>query len=559
MNNKIKIGLFVLIIIGIITLCLIYNKKDVVTKTKSQKHSNLAIMIKEDGATDYVQSNSKNIPKGNYALNYEKSYCKNNGKIGNYDSVLGKVSFSFIGTDSCYLYFDYYQVPIINNVSFNVRETTISLNVTSTNGNNNISSYYYSNDNGTTFNKSSSSTYNFTNLTACNLYNFVIYAEDTKGYKSQLYKASKAPSAIKMLANKKILCDNKGSIKSTQDDIGTSYYYIDEYGRSNSWLKFGKYTDDYIKYRGEISYVINDYDTMEECTADNASNCREIKYASKGDDIYWRIIRINGDNSIRILYNGTVAPTGKEYENSELTSIGINFFPNKDLYKNWYNKYGSEVFYKVLFLNYQFDQNYSVHGNKHNSSVVYDSNAKTYLENWFSKYMINYYNEGIITDQIFCNDRTLYSQGTEFISTLNNMDLSVSYNYGFYQRYYSGNLSLVCPNFDDKFTVNYNSSWGNGSLTYPVGLLTGDEAVLTGKGSFLFLPAADSDINYFSMTPFNEINLDYYFTYGMSNNKLSLGVVDNSPAGYFKPVINLSSNLYFSGSGSWDDPYEVVN
>ena len=32
---------------------------------------------------------------------------KNNGKIGDYDSSLGKVSFSFIGTDSCFLYFDY--------------------------------------------------------------------------------------------------------------------------------------------------------------------------------------------------------------------------------------------------------------------------------------------------------------------------------------------------------------------------------------------------------------------------------------------------------------------
>ena len=45
--------------------------------------------------------------KGDYVLNRDKSYCKNNGKIGDYDSVLGKVSFSFIGTDSCFLYFDY--------------------------------------------------------------------------------------------------------------------------------------------------------------------------------------------------------------------------------------------------------------------------------------------------------------------------------------------------------------------------------------------------------------------------------------------------------------------
>ena len=107
MNKKIKIGLFALIILGTITLCLTYKSNDKIIKTKKRKQNNLAIMIKEEGATDYTKSNSKDIPKGDYVLNRDKSYCKNNGKIGNYDSSLGKVSFSFIGSDSCYLYFDY--------------------------------------------------------------------------------------------------------------------------------------------------------------------------------------------------------------------------------------------------------------------------------------------------------------------------------------------------------------------------------------------------------------------------------------------------------------------
>ena len=107
-NKKIYVILIVLILIGSLFLTYnIYQNKNKVIKTKKRKQNNLAIMIKEDGATDYTKSNSKDIPKGDYTLNYEKSYCKNNGKIGNYDSSLGKVSFSFIGTDSCYLYFDY--------------------------------------------------------------------------------------------------------------------------------------------------------------------------------------------------------------------------------------------------------------------------------------------------------------------------------------------------------------------------------------------------------------------------------------------------------------------
>ena len=52
--------------------------KNKVIKTKKRKQNNLAIMIKEDGATDYTKSNSKDIPKGDYVLNRDKSYCKNN-------------------------------------------------------------------------------------------------------------------------------------------------------------------------------------------------------------------------------------------------------------------------------------------------------------------------------------------------------------------------------------------------------------------------------------------------------------------------------------------------
>ena len=107
-NKKVYVILIVLILIGCIFLTYnIYQNKNNISINKKRKQNNLATMIKEDGATDYIKSNSKDIPKGDYTLNYEKSYCKNNGKIGDYDSSLGKVSFSFIGTDSCFLYFDY--------------------------------------------------------------------------------------------------------------------------------------------------------------------------------------------------------------------------------------------------------------------------------------------------------------------------------------------------------------------------------------------------------------------------------------------------------------------
>lgn len=89
-------------------------------KIKRHKQNSLAIMIKEDGSTEYVKSSFKGIPIGeNYYLDYDKSYCKNNGIIGNYDNTLSKVSFSFIGTDSCYLYFEEFIKPDISNATIN--------------------------------------------------------------------------------------------------------------------------------------------------------------------------------------------------------------------------------------------------------------------------------------------------------------------------------------------------------------------------------------------------------------------------------------------------------
>ena len=115
MKNK-KIITFLVVLVfsvgGIFLTNNIYQNKNEETKTKKKKQNNLAIMIKEDGASDYTKSSSKDIPKGSYALNRDKSYCKNNGVIGDYDNTLGKISFSFIGTDSCFLYFDY-EIPII--------------------------------------------------------------------------------------------------------------------------------------------------------------------------------------------------------------------------------------------------------------------------------------------------------------------------------------------------------------------------------------------------------------------------------------------------------------
>lgn len=573
-----KVGL---IIVGIIICCSILitiknysNNQGIVVSNSNTNLDTMAIMIKESGSNTYKSSSSPAVPRGSYLLNYEKTYCENGENVLNYDSSTGKISISTLGADKCYLYFDYYQAPVINKVSFTVGETSISLNVTSTKGTNDITNYYYSNDSGKTFKKSANNKYSFTDLTACKLYNFVIYAEDTSGYKSELYKANKAPSVSSMLANKKILCDNNGqtyidsvvqnhgpeysngetesivndintntNILYSEDDYGNSYFYVGKV--NNNWLKFGKYQKDYVKYRGYISNYGPeqseiDYDSLDECNS-SASECREVKYASAGDDIYWRIVRINGDGTIRIVYNGTVAPI-KETEyvlDSDITSIGSGYFHNEMLNDS------TDSINIIYIRHYQFLED-TLHPVA--SSGAYDSNAKTYLENWYSNYFYTANLQGYISDQTFCNDRTLYN----YYSNAEITDISTaksSYWRSAATLRIDDKLSLKCSNDNDKFSAT--SKFGNASLNYSVGLLTMDEVALAGANGYLF----NGTKYYFTMTP-----IEYYEYYGMSSFGKDIFMnFQGGETAFFKPVINLSSSVYFKGSGSWDDPYVIVN
>ena len=142
MKNKIKIWLFALIIIVVITLCLTYKSKNIFNKTKKSKQSNLAIMIKGDSG-EYVSSNE--IPKGNYVLNEEKTVCENGGKVVSYNNSTGQIGFSFLGADRCSLYFDKIidtQKPAISNL--NVNDTTVTAVLTDDKG---LSSYGISSSN----------------------------------------------------------------------------------------------------------------------------------------------------------------------------------------------------------------------------------------------------------------------------------------------------------------------------------------------------------------------------------------------------------------------------
>ena len=452
MKKKIIYLSFILVlVILLITLSCIYKSKD----NKYNKEYNtiskgMAIMIKEEGATDYVKSNSKDIPKGNYVLNRDKSYCKNNGKIGNYDSSLGKVSFSFIGTDSCYLYFDY-------------KKETIKLG----------SAELVVNGGTPDFNQ--------------------------------------------------IATTNEGLFKA-QDDLGTSYYFRGAV--DNNWVKFGK--------------------------------------DSTGKDIYWRIIRINGDGSIRMIYSGTTAPT----ESTKVVMTGEGTQISNSVFNN------SRV--KAEHVGYQY-----IEGQQHgygkcngtsasctvNENTVYNSTIKQTIDKWYAGTTLetDSATKGLVSqDQIFCNDRSASTSAVAYSNT--NYTTLTSWNstgtqyyYGAYGRLIQTNKispQLTCPTESDKFTVN--ASNGNGALTYPVGLITADEVAMAG-GKF----TTDNSSYYLYTNQYHWSGSPNFFRstgYAYELYVFSSGYLIDCYVSYgsgARPVISLSSKAKLSGDGTWNNVFEV--
>ena len=144
-------------------------------------------------------------------------------------------------------------------------------------------------------------------------------------------------------------------IYETTDDYGTSYYF-----------------------RGAVE---NNY----------------VKFANK----YWRIIRINGDGTIRLIYDGTSAHANGE--NSEDRQIGESRF-NATYGDNAYVGY-------MTGIDNQCASTTSCSGSTKTTSYsqahsnTFDSHIKTYVDNWYKTNIEDKGYSDKIADVIYCNDR----------------------------------------------------------------------------------------------------------------------------------------------------------
>lgn len=250
---------------------------------------------------------------------------------------------------------------------------------------------------------------------------------------------------------------------------------------------------------------------------------------------YWQIVRINGDGSIRLIYNGTEKNASGNRQMINNTTVAFN------------TKYNAPTYIGYMYGNPDgatFDE---VHANTTSSTI------KTTVDDWYKTNIADKGYSSYVSNAVgFCGDRTL--TGGDGISTS-------SYSYfGAYERYSKNAAQLTCPNKERDLYTTTDSNVGNNSLTYPIGLITYDELVFAGmdgrhinKLSYIY-----SNKYYWTMSPsifsatgnrtyiWSENNIGYMLEYWTAND---LGA---------RPVINLKSDVKISGGiGTANDPFII--
>lgn len=175
------------------------------------------------------------------------------------------------------------------------------------------------------------------------------------------------------------------------------------------------------------------------------------------------------------------------------------------------------------------------------------------MDDWYQVNIKNTVYEKNVVDAIFCNDRSLdsgfgYGKG------------SITYYVSYNRLYTNKNPILKCSKKNDRFTVS-DSIFGNEALTYPISLLTADEAVLAGlkfnslnSTNYLSVP-----YHFWLLTPYQFFSNIAYGTTVNADGHLRNYRVNYNTGGKIYPrgVLNLKTDTTVTGSGTTSDPFIV--
>ena len=297
--------------------------------------------------------------------------------------------------------------------------------------------------------------------------------------------------------------DGTNGIYASEDDFGTSYYFRGAV--ENNYVSFANY--------------------------------------------YWRIIRINGDGTVRMIYAGT-SPHENGYNDSSTYDMRIG----RSAYNSSYND--------NAYVGYMYGTSGSSTYDETHSNTN-DSTIKAYIDNWYQSILSGY--SYAIADTIYCNDRSVTPVDSFAGKALTGTGIGTEDTaYSNLKRNWIDHTpSLKCTNKNDRFTVS--NDIGNKALTYPVGLITLDEAAMAGGLTY--------DVNNSSYIT----NMDYYLFTGywywtmtpdafaggraLVDNVISAGFLHNGRVNTngrgARPVVSLNSDAISGGRGTMTDPFIV--
>ncbi len=343
-----------------------------------------------------------------------------------------------------------------------------------------------------------------------------------------------------------------------EDDYGTSYYYRGAV--TNNYVKFGKWNlNTPVIYRGQYSKTDTtsaEYSTLQECQNASSYNVNCTKVDRAGKDMYWRIIRVNGDGSLRIIYDGTEAHANGSSDSNRFTHTGQPYNSNYNdvKYLGWlYGPAGT-----------------AASTSKEQAQTNTESSAiKKTVDEWYKTNIEDAGYGSAVADVLFCNDRSTPGKDVTGFSSDTGLGYGKNYTaYGVYARlgverinYTNVRPTFKCPEKNDAFTVS-DEEKGNGALTYPVGLITADEIVAAGSGKFgttnksyyLYRPIEW----YWSMSPYLMDNIGARVTLvHHTTGQLTNYLLDNY--GAIAPVINISVEYAnkMIGDGTIGNEYRV--
>lgn len=267
----------------------------------------------------------------------------------------------------------------------------------------------------------------------------------------------------------------------------------------------------------------------------------------------WKILRINSNGSIRLVYNdenGPISEFNPYSGNSQEKDAG---YTSNNSHHCTHAEPCYSDFQGGTFTEYYIETNTGI---KKTISGNTDSSMKTALETWYISNLKE--KDAQISLETYCNDTSIFEKN------------QTSINYGSMSRINSGTPSFICPDPTDLNSTNTHDYGGVYKLK--IGLATIDEIIMAGisKNSSKrvketnFLPyqsyASTMSPVYYETREYGSSINKYTYLYNIENGFTGAGTFNS----VYKPilVINLKSDVKFTTNGTGDqgsstNPYTI--